>query len=805
MHQPIRAVLGIATTALVLIGAPLLLRQQQWPLSGDTTWDYVRLSLFSFTMPPAVGHALVLIVLWALWGLFALLVTADVIALLRGQVPRIALLRLVLTGAVGSSVAVSSPAVAAVSVADASLTEDEQNTDTTDTEATPQVLERTRTLSGFGFDSAQLTPAMVEELTPTVELLQLFGDPSTPIVVTGHSDTIGDPEYNQGLSHHRAEEVAVHLAEHLGDGWTITTTGAGAEQPRNHPELGPAADRRAEISYTLAPQQQTELEPAADNEQAEADHESTADTQQTGLPIGALLAGAAAGSVAGVIAGRLTAPGRRRQHEPLEDAHEPDKPQGEPAPEPSTGIPLAVTRNSDGPLITEDGHVRIADTLTVSAQEGLGFTGQHAVGVCASIIGRALADPDVRVITTQNLLTRAGAPERPQAAGLTQSADTASAITEAELAYITGARPGQPTWTLLMVEASMNARVRDRLVALTRNQASNTLVLALEEENVFPAVICDAFDRVETTGTNGTRSTYQQLRLLHIDQQTFAAHFAPTEETPHPENPTPEPPSVEPTQPPSPEPAQAAEDTNKISVRLFAPQPQITYRGTDIGANMRTSARKVIAYLALHPAGVGTEALTDALFPEVTERQAKQLRNTACSSARSTVRKALDDEAAEIIEVRSGRYQLVAQSVEVDVWRFDAALKNAAAEKAEDESYRLLRSAAAEYRSVLLTEADLPWIEEKRQYYRRRAADCFVSLAKAIEEPAEAIPWLERARESDDVNEAVYQELMKAQAALGRLDAVRRTYKELCENLETMQSKPSKSAIRLLNELACSG
>jgi DNA-binding SARP family transcriptional activator len=53
---------------------------------------------------------------------------------------------------------------------------------------------------------------------------------------------------------------------------------------------------------------------------------------------------------------------------------------------------------------------------------------------------------------------------------------------------------------------------------------------------------------------------------------------------------------------------------------------------------MRSSARRLIAYLALHPHGVGTDALTDALFPDSTESKARALRNTASSDARRVIR-----------------------------------------------------------------------------------------------------------------------------------------------------------------------
>ncbi|XKK38811.1 OmpA family protein [Nocardiopsis sp. ARC36] len=537
MH-PIRTALAAAATPALLIAPPVLLSRQPWPDTGGVSAEHLRLSLLSGTLPPPLGHTLALALLWALWAAFALLVAADTVALLRGQVPRIGLLRLAATGIAGSSVAVSAPAVAAVAPADTAPTDGAHDAHSAPTGEPVHVLERTRTLTGFGLDSADLAPAMADELGPTVELLQLFGDPDTAITVTGHTDATGPDEHNRALSLRRAETVATALTDQLGDGWTVTTAGAGSDHPREHPELGPSADRRAEITYTLTTRPHTTADSEAEQKEAAvgaAQVAPAAEAQDTSsLPVGAVLAGALAGGgvggALGAVAGRLTAPGHRGKHQADEDEHD-----TEPGPDDDTDVdpeqplhtPVPVTRDTGGAVISPQGHLRVADNLSVGAHDGLAVTGTHALGVCASLIGRALTDPGIRVITTRELMAQAGASPRVRAPGMTVSADTASAVTEAELAYITAARDeGGPSRTLLVVKASEHTLAQERLQALRDGEEEGEVtVVVLGEEWGVPVLNCDSFDTVAITAPDGSTDTYDGLRLLHIDQATFAAGF----------------------------------------------------------------------------------------------------------------------------------------------------------------------------------------------------------------------------------------------------------------------------------------
>ncbi|MFL1377176.1 AfsR/SARP family transcriptional regulator, partial [Nocardiopsis protaetiae] len=580
----------------------------------------------------------------------------------------------------------------------------------------------------------------------------------------------------------------------------ITVEGAGSRQPRNHPDLGAAADRRVEITYTLTTGSQTPsqtIEPVQGHTAAE---ESEPRESGAAVPLTALLIGSVAGGAVGAAIGRRTAP-RHCAHPHPADQHwsaaENEDHQETETPEGPIGNPVPVSRHTDGVLFTPEGHLRIADDLAIDTTTGLTFTGEYAAAALASILDRAVEDPAVHVITTAPLMTAIGASPRAGGERLRVLPDIASALTEAELSYVTSADP-----TLLLMDAPTTLVLADRLTALTAHEDGSTRPLVLGEgEQSSPRVHCDNPDTVHITATDGTTATYTDLHLLHHPEPT-AAHIT-AKNPPEAEEPEPEQDASDPADEgltPAPAANTAPEPTSLIQIQLFAPQPVITYNGQDIGATMRASARKLLAFLALHPAGVSTDFLTDALFPDTTETKAKTLRNTAASSARRIAREAWGDPQREIIDVSQSRYRIRPDAVDVDAWRFSAALK--AAKNAEDEAQRVthLQVAADLCSHELLTEVDLPWIEEKRQAHRRAVADCFVGLAKAAGIPKQALPWLERAREVDDLNEAIYQELMRTYAALGRADAVQRTYQALVERLKPMRARPSATTNKLLQD-----
>lgn len=99
----------------------------------------------------------------------------------------------------------------------------------------------------FDFDKADLKPNAKEELDAYSDYMQ--ADETKKIKVTGHTDTTGPAEYNQGLSERRAAAAKTYLEEKGIDGQRIETLGKGETSPAasNATREGRAENRRIEI------------------------------------------------------------------------------------------------------------------------------------------------------------------------------------------------------------------------------------------------------------------------------------------------------------------------------------------------------------------------------------------------------------------------------------------------------------------------------------------------------------------------------------------------------------------------------
>ncbi len=106
----------------------------------------------------------------------------------------------------------------------------------------------------FAFDSAELTAQSKTMLDDAVTRLapykELIRAQTTRVTVTGHTDSTGPEDYNQGLSERRANAVADYMANSLGvDRARMQVSGEGESNPiaDNATREGRAKNRRAEI------------------------------------------------------------------------------------------------------------------------------------------------------------------------------------------------------------------------------------------------------------------------------------------------------------------------------------------------------------------------------------------------------------------------------------------------------------------------------------------------------------------------------------------------------------------------------
>lgn len=102
----------------------------------------------------------------------------------------------------------------------------------------------------FEFGSVKLTPMGLGILDDMAGVLKRVGD--KPVVITGHTDNVGNPTANLALSNERAEAVKQYLIGRNIDASRLSTTGKGDANPiaSNDTEEGRTRNRR--IEFTLA-------------------------------------------------------------------------------------------------------------------------------------------------------------------------------------------------------------------------------------------------------------------------------------------------------------------------------------------------------------------------------------------------------------------------------------------------------------------------------------------------------------------------------------------------------------------------
>jgi outer membrane protein OmpA-like peptidoglycan-associated protein len=106
----------------------------------------------------------------------------------------------------------------------------------------------------FPFDSTELEPNGRENLRKLAA--SLSENARTEVVIVGHTDSVGRPEYNQGLSQRRARAAADYLAAQGVARGRMRPSGRGEAEPiaSNDSEAGRQQNRRVELAIFADPQ-----------------------------------------------------------------------------------------------------------------------------------------------------------------------------------------------------------------------------------------------------------------------------------------------------------------------------------------------------------------------------------------------------------------------------------------------------------------------------------------------------------------------------------------------------------------------
>ena len=101
----------------------------------------------------------------------------------------------------------------------------------------------------FGFDKYNVSPEYAEMLDAHAAFLR--SNPSVRVVVEGHADERGTPEYNIALGERRANAVKMYLQSKGVSGDQVSLVSYGKEKPAvlGHTEADYTKNRRAVIAY----------------------------------------------------------------------------------------------------------------------------------------------------------------------------------------------------------------------------------------------------------------------------------------------------------------------------------------------------------------------------------------------------------------------------------------------------------------------------------------------------------------------------------------------------------------------------
>jgi len=239
-----------------------------------------------------------------------------------------------------------------------------------------------------------------------------------------------------------------------------------------------------------------------------------------------------------------------------------------------------------------------------------------------------------------------------------------------------------------------------------------------------------------------------------------------------------------------------------IRVKVLGPA-HVEAWGNEVTSGLRSSAYELLAWYALRPDGATAEAAIDALWPDTSPQRGRERFWTALGNLRSRLH-GPSNESVEILTKVGEHYRPDPIVLDLDLWRFENALSDAARANEPVDAIAALEVATATYGGDFYPNANALWVEPAREDLHRRALDAQLRLAELRADdghPNAAIAVLERAIEIDPICEDAYRRLMTLQARFGRDDAAQRTWRLLQGRLAELDLEPETTTTDLVHEI----
>lgn len=237
-----------------------------------------------------------------------------------------------------------------------------------------------------------------------------------------------------------------------------------------------------------------------------------------------------------------------------------------------------------------------------------------------------------------------------------------------------------------------------------------------------------------------------------------------------------------------------------IQVNLFGP-PMIRLGDKEMSGSLRRKSRELLIFFLLHPQGVGREQVLEALWPETDPDEAAEKFWRQLGDIRRSLRHD-SNPTAKFIDKSGDIYRVESADFDVDVWRFDRFLAQAATGDGVREA---LNGAVDLYRGEFLGGIYYEWADELRDHFRSQLMDALSTLAETcgtdgdFEESARIFA---RAISLEPYAEHMYRQQMIAYGKLGRATDIARVYRELEAALsEALDAEPTGVTVALRDRL----
>ncbi len=243
--------------------------------------------------------------------------------------------------------------------------------------------------------------------------------------------------------------------------------------------------------------------------------------------------------------------------------------------------------------------------------------------------------------------------------------------------------------------------------------------------------------------------------IATTDLLTVTGHLHP----PTPDTPTQPQPQVRIPRPTAPHHDTIRPD-KRMLVRVLG-EPALLIDGT-ARTLRRTAALQALVFLAVHPDGVDSHLMAEALWPGLPAHRLTGRLYTTLSEPRTAARTTTG---LPIIDRTGDRYRLHPDHVDVDLWHLYRAVDHAAATLTDPTT--AWQAVVDAYNGDLAAGHTWAWLDPHREIIRRHVLDAYAPLAAAAPDPRQAFAYLQDAIRVDPYNADLHQQAVRILTDLG--------------------------------------